>query len=126
LIVADVPLPSASPAAACARPNTPARVVRLVRPVGAEKYLEGKHTSGITDVKVYLGADGAVVKAVIARSSGDAFLDGATYDAALATKYAPEVRDCREVAGAYIYRTRYNGVPLETPAASPAPAPAAT
>jgi TonB family protein len=80
------------------------------------------HKSGIVDVKVYITHDGSVLKAVIVRSSGDAFLDGATYDAAVATVYVAEIRDCESVGGAYIYRARYNADPA--PEASPSPTPA--
>jgi Gram-negative bacterial TonB protein C-terminal len=102
--------------------------VNLVRPAGAQKYLADTHKSGIVDIKVYLAPDGSVAKAVIVRSSGDVFLDGATYDAAVATTYAAEIQDCEAVSGGYIYRTRYNAeaTPDPSPPATPSPAPAAS
>jgi len=113
LITLSSPPPIATPA--CAEPNLRPRVLKLVRPIGASKYLEANHKSGIVDIKVYLSNDGSVQKALIERSSGDTFLDAATYEAATATRYAPEVRDCQAISGAYIYRTRYNTAPVPTP-----------
>jgi TonB family protein len=117
LIFAGAP-PAPSATVSCARPNVPARVIRLVRPAGAERYIEINHKAGTVDVKVYLGRDGSVERAAIIYSSGDTFLDGATYDAAVATRYASEIRGCEAVSGAYIYRTKYN---LGPPPRSPAP-----
>jgi TonB family protein len=118
------PTPTPAPTAtiSCTVPSAPARVLRLVQPAGTQKYLADSHKSGIVDVKVYITHDGSVLKAVIVRSSGDAFLDGATYDAAVATVYVAEIRDCESVGGAYIYRARYNTDPA--PEASPSPTPA--
>jgi len=119
LIAAGAPAPLPTPAptvtVACAKPNAPAHVLTLVRPVGAEQYLSEHHKAGVVDVKVYLSADGTVSKAVIVRSSGDPYLDGATYDAAVATTYVAEIRDCLAVSGAYIYRTRYSNAPVPPP-----------
>jgi TonB family protein len=127
LIFADAPTPAPSATASCAAPNVPPRVITLVRPIGAERYIEINRKGGTVDVKVYLARDGSVEKAVIVHSSGDAFLDGATYDAAVATTYAAEIRDCEGVSGAYIYRTKYNSEPVPqasaTPATSSAPTP---
>jgi TonB family protein len=127
-MIADTPTAAPTPppyATNC--PSTPASVSVLVRPTSAQKYLQANHKSGIVDVKVYLARDGSVTKAVIVRSSGDAFLDGATYDAAVATTYTPEERDCEAVAGAYIYRAKYNAGPAPSdspePALTPAPTP---
>ena len=116
MIFADAPSASAT-AATCAQPNAPARVVRLVRPAGIAKYLADNQRTGVVDIKVYLERDGKVIKAVIVRSAGAPFLDGATYDAAVATIYSPEVRDCETIPGAYIYRTKYVSAPTSTPAA---------
>jgi TonB family protein len=107
LIFAGAPSPALSAKASCAAPNVPARVIRLVRPVGADRYIEINHKAGTVDVKVYLARDGSVERAAIVYSSGDTFLDGATYDAAVATRYAAEIRSCQPVSGAYIYRTKY-------------------
>jgi len=119
LIAAGAPAPLPTPAptvtVSCAKPNAPAHVLTLVRPVGAEQYLSEHHKAGVVDVKVYLSADGTVSKAVIVRSSGDPYLDGATYDAAVATTYVAEIRDCLAVSGAYIYRTRYSNAPVPPP-----------
>ena len=117
------PSPSPGPVSTCAVPTAPPHVLTLVRPVGAEQYLSEHHRSGVVDIKVYLAADGTVSKAVIVHSSGDAYLDGATYDAAVATTYRPEIRDCLAVSGAYIYRTRYSDVPAASPTPAPAPSP---
>ena len=118
-MIADVPSPTP---AACAVPNAPPHAINVVRPVGAEKYIEANHKSGVVDIKVFLAPDGTVTKAVVYHSSGDTFLDGATYDAAIATAYAPEIRNCQAIAGAYIYRTKYN-IQSSGPAAGPSPAP---
>jgi TonB family protein len=133
-MIADAPSAAPTPppyATSC--PSAPASVAVLVRPTSAQKYLQANHKSGVVDVKVYLDRDGSVTKAVIVRSSGDSFLDGATYDAAVATTYTPETRDCETVAGAYIYRAKYNAGPVPsdspapalTPAPTPTPAPTA-
>ncbi len=100
----------------------PAHVKVLVRPAGAQRYLQQNNRSGVVDVKVYLSKSGGVTSAVIVRSSGDPFLDGATYNAATATTYAAEIRACASVEGAYIYRVKYNSSPTPSePPPSPAP-----
>ena len=121
----ESPSPVAS-AAACDVPNARPRVLQLVKPTYT-RYMEENHKAGVVDVLVYIDDHGIVVKAEIYHSAGDVYLDGATYDAAVATKYAPEIKNCVPVAGKYIYRTRYSATPLATPSASPtAPLPAAS
>ena len=112
-MAAAAPPPTPLPATtqSCARPNAPPRIVHLVRPIGARPYLETYHKPGIVDVQITLDETGAVTKALIVHSSGDPILDGASYDAATATTYAPEIRDCEAVSGAYIYRVKYNQPP---------------
>ena len=128
----DAPAPvasSPSPVASACPPNAPAHVVKLVRPA-YDAYMRRNASEGLVDILVTLRADGSIGSAVVARSTGDAYLDGAAYDAAIATTYAAEIRDCATIAGKYVYRTHYSSgspataapVPSSGPSPSPSPA----
>jgi TonB family protein len=107
------PVPAASAAAAadsCSVSDSDPRIDRLVAPVYTEAMHE-RNKAGVVDVSIDLRPDGTIAKATITLSSGDALLDGATYNAALATTYRPAVRNCQYIAGSYIFRARYRSAP---------------
>jgi TonB family protein len=114
---------TAAPAAAassCTVPDSEPHIVKLVPPLYSEAMRERGKT-GIVDVTVSLNPDGGIAKAVVTRSAGDDLLDAATYTAATATTYAPEVKGCRYLAGSYIFRARYRAAPALPVASAPHP-----
>lgn len=100
-----------------------------------------KH-EGTVDVRIDLDAAGHIDHAQVAASSGDGSLDGAAYDAAVASTYAASVQRCVAVAGPFIYRAVFRNdappspapapaltpvpLPVPTPAPSPTPSPSPT
>jgi hypothetical protein len=101
---------SAAAASSCSVPDGVPRIVKLVPPLFTEA-MRSRHKAGIVDVTVSLDSNGTVVRAVVSRSAGDALLDGATYAAAIASTYAPEVKGCRYLTGDYVFRARYRADP---------------
>ena len=67
------------------------------------------HVTGTSDVRVDLDATGRLERASLYRSSGNASLDRAALAAARNETYAPEVRDCSRVGGAYVLEVDFDG-----------------
>lgn len=55
------------------------------------------------DASVTVGANGNAVSAKIAKSSGNAAVDKATVDAAMASTYSPAMKACKPVTGTYMF-----------------------
>jgi TonB family protein len=110
-----VPASASAASESCSVPDGAPRITRLVPPIYSEA-IRAEHRAGVVDVTVYLESDGTVAKAVVSRSSGDALLDGATYAAAIASTYAPEVKNCTYLAGSYVFRARYKADPVASDA----------
>ena len=118
VVATAAPIPSGS----CTVTDSEPRIDRLSAPVYTEAMKE-RHKAGVVDVDVSLLPNGSIAKAVVVKSSGDDLLDAATYQAAMATTYLPEVRGCTYLAGSYIFRARYRVAPSAgSGAATPVPA----
>jgi TonB family protein len=63
----------------------------------------GQHATGIATVRIELDGRGALGAASVLESSGNRWLDRAALFAARASRYAPEVRGCERVGGAYAF-----------------------
>ena len=116
-----VPAAVAADQSSCSVPDSEPRITKLVPPQYSDA-MRAAHKAGLVDVSVYLESDGSVSKAVVTRTSGNAMLDGATYAAAIASTYAPEVRGCTYLAGSYVFRARYKADPVASNA-HPTPPP---
>jgi TonB family protein len=98
--------PTPTPRPACAIPNADARVVDKVSP----EYPDSARMNGAVgevDVKVSLSPTGAILHASVYKSSGNAALDFAALAAAKASSYAPEVAECRNVGGDYLFHAEF-------------------
>ena len=107
----------------CTVADSASRIDHLSQPVYSEA-MKARHKAGIVDVTVSLEPNGTISRAVVTQSSGDELLDAATYAAATATTYVPEVRGCTYLAGSYIFRARYRALPSTGPTNAPAGPPA--
>ena len=115
--VAIVPFASAvTPAAAqtlnpavsasCTAPDVPAGTTYAAlaeTPAMAAQY----QLSGTTLVRVDLESNGSIRAASVEKSSGAPFLDMAAVQAAKASTFSPEIRDCAPVAGSYIFQVDF-------------------
>lgn len=63
--------------------------------------------TGESLVRVDLAATGALQTAALYGSSGNRWLDRAALSTARMIRYVPEVRNCRNVAGAYLISVRF-------------------
>ena len=91
----------------CARPNLPATLIHAVEPVVPGLAARG-NIGGEVRVAVALDANSHVVGVRIG-SSGSALLDGAALDAASASLYQTQVRDCRPVPSEYVLIVSFPG-----------------
>lgn len=99
-IVAPPPTPS------CANPNVEAHAIDAISP-DTPRAAQEAGAIGTVQVEVSLAASGAVTSVAVLRSAGFAPLDDAALRAARQSTYAPEVRDCRPVAGDYVFRADF-------------------
>jgi protein TonB len=99
--------PAATPKPSCAQPHVDAAVTRAVEPDYPELARQQSLT-GTTQVKVTLAETGAVMDAQVYASSGSAALDAAAITAARRSMYAPEIDDCRQHAGSYLFRAEFS------------------
>ena len=83
-----------------------AHVMHAVPPSAPSPALS-ENVTGTVEVVVTVRATGAVVGAEAV--SGPALLRQAAVDAALATTFVPEIRDCRPIPGAYSYFVNFTG-----------------
>jgi uncharacterized protein YggE len=94
-------------APACARPNVPATTIHAVEPV-VPGIAQRSNVGGQVRVVVALDAGSHVVGARIATST-NALLDGAALDAARASVFQTEIRDCGPVASEYVFAVSFAG-----------------
>ena len=59
-------------------------------------------------IKVDLDTDGHVTGVSVYASTGSLELDEAAMRAARESTYAPETRDCRPVAGSYLFKVEFS------------------
>lgn len=94
-------LPTPTPKPACSAPDVAAKT--LVTQTVDVPEDERNGFTGEAKVKVDLDASGAVVGTSIYESTGNMQLDQAAVNAAHESRYAPEERDCKNVAGSYLF-----------------------
>lgn len=92
--------PTPTPKPACSAPDVPAKAIDAIAP---ETPPDSPEATAIAKVKVDLDASGAVTNAAIFESTGYAQLDRAAIEAARESRYAPEEKDCKNVAGSYLF-----------------------
>ena len=98
----DAPIaPTPTPKPACSAPDVPAKTLVTQSPIVPEDQSDG--FAGTAKVKVDLDAAGQVVGTSIYESTGNMQLDRAALSAARESRYAPEERDCKNVAGSYLF-----------------------
>ena len=61
----------------------------------------------MTKVRVDLDAGGNVVAVTVYESSGSMELDRAALNAARASSYAPEERNCQDISGSYLFTVNF-------------------
>ncbi len=83
-----------------------AHAVNAVRPV-IPALAAADGVTGTVEVLVTVRANGGVTEA--SAVSGPVLLRQAAVDAALATTFVPEIRDCHPIPGAYSYFVDFNG-----------------
>jgi protein TonB len=94
------PAPTPTPKPACSAPDIPAKTLVTQTAVSPE---DAAGYTGQAKVQVDLDASGNVVGTSIYQSTGSMELDRAALAAARASRYAPEERDCKNVAGSYLF-----------------------
>jgi hypothetical protein len=97
--------PISDPAPACAGDDRIAWATSPVTPRWAPD--GGAPPTGATEAEVFLADDGYIVNAVVSLSSGSRSFDGATLDAARASKYTPAIDNCYQHGGVYLFRAQY-------------------
>lgn len=100
------PIAAPPPTPSCANPNVAAHAIDAISPDTPQAAQEAG-AIGTVQVEVSLAASGAVTSVAVLRSAGFAPLDNAALRAARQSTYAPEVRDCRPVAGDYVFRADF-------------------
>ncbi len=103
---ATAPPPTPTPKPACADPHVEAAVVKISQPVYPEVAREAGDV-GSVDVQVSLSAAGTITGTSVYKSSGNAALDMAGVHAAEESTYAPEMLDCKPVAGTYLFHANF-------------------
>ncbi len=102
-----LPTPAPTPKPSCAQPHVDAAVTRAVEPDYPE-LARRQGVTGTTQIKVTLADSGAVTDAQVYVSSGSSALDAAAIAAARRSTYAPEIVDCRQRAGSYLFRAEFS------------------
>jgi TonB family protein len=92
---------SPTPKPACSAPDIAAKTIDAQSPEVPDDVRDG--FIGTAKVRVDLDAAGKVVGASIYESTGSVPLDQAAIAAARESRYAPEERDCKNVAGSYLF-----------------------
>jgi len=99
--------PAEVPGPACSNPNVEAKTVVAVAPERTtDDFSAGTNSTAM--IKVDLDANGRVTGASVYASTGSLELDRAALDAARASTYAPEMRDCQAVPGSYLFKVEFS------------------
>lgn len=98
--------PTPTPKPACSAPDVAARAIDTITPETPE---DSDANGAQAKVRVDLDANGAVTGVSVYQSSGDQRLDSAAMRAARASRYAPELRDCKDVPGSYLFTVDFSG-----------------
>ena len=100
-------LPIDTPGPACSDPNVEAKTLVAIAPDSSSGDI-GAGTNVTAMVKVDLDANGRVLGVSMYASTGSLELDQAAMRAARESSYAPEMRDCRAVAGSYLFKVEFS------------------
>jgi len=100
-------LPTPAVISGCVKANAPAAI--LSSPSQPDISAEARRASsaGVAQIHVTLDANGSVVDASVASSSGNAGLDQTALSLAKASTYSPAVSGCKKIASTYTYRVRF-------------------
>lgn len=91
----------------CATQNADARQ-RSNYPVEWPRIAEGLALTNTAIVRVDLSEGGAVRKATVVASSGNASLDSAARESTLQQRYTPEIRNCANIAGSHLVEVDFS------------------
>lgn len=100
-------LPVDTPGPACSDPNVEAKTLVAIAPDSSIGET-GAASSVTAMVKVDLDENGRVLGVSTYASTGSLELDQAAMRAARESTYAPETRDCRPVAGSYLFKVEFS------------------
>ncbi len=98
--------PAETAGPACSDPNAEARTLVAIAPDSATGEIMGSSVTAM--IKVDLDTDGHVTGVSVYASTGSLELDEAAMRAARESTYAPETRDCRPVAGSYLFKVEFS------------------
>lgn len=102
----DSPAPTPTPKPSCSAPDVPARTTFVQSPVVPDDVSE----NGVTaKIRVDLDSNGTVTGVSVYESAGSMPLDRAALAAARQSRYAPEERDCKNIAGSYLFTVDFSG-----------------
>lgn len=107
--VPQTPLPvvTATPAGACVHPDASAAIAATPLPPEIAAGARAKATSGTTAVDVKLDADGRVLDATVAQSSGSGDLDIVAVAMARDATYTPKYVACKGVSSDYTFTVKF-------------------
>ena len=86
----------------CALPSAPASIIAAA-PAELPAIAAGQNVTGITEVRIALDPRGYLSGASVLSSSGNRWIDRAAVQAAQASAFSAEVRDCARVGGEYAF-----------------------
>lgn len=89
---------------ACAASNHEARIVNAFRPEWPQIALDQGIDGGTATVEVRLSASGALLDSSMIESAGNPWLDQAAGRAVRLSRYTPEIRCGKSVAGTYLVK----------------------
>jgi TonB family protein len=98
--------PQAAPAASCTQDVVARKKVTPEMPPSALR----DSASGAVEVNVFVNESGAVTNVIVSKSGGRKDFDDAAMGAARTSLYSPAVRDCKPVAGTYLYTVTFESI----------------
>ncbi len=107
VVAKATPRPVATATAGCEQSNIGAAVVATPGPPEIPVGVRASGTSGTALVSVQLDADGQVLDANVAQSTGNSSLDLVAVGMARDARYSPALRDCKPVASAYAFSVKF-------------------
>jgi protein TonB len=106
-VISQPAVPTDAPGPACSNPNIEAKTINAVSPDRTASGFDAG-TNATAMIKVDLDADGRVTGVSVYASTGSMELDRAAMDAARESTYAPEMRDCQDVSGSYLFKVEFS------------------
>jgi periplasmic protein TonB len=107
IVARATPRPIATATAGCEQSNVGAAVVATPGPPDIPLDVRASGTSGTALVSLQLDAEGQVVNANVAQSTGNSSLDLVAVGMARDARYSPALRDCKPVASAYTFSVKF-------------------